>query len=184
MLRRIIWICITLFPLLASAATLTSTCTAPTKFTDGTSITSPIAYKFYGALQGQPKTLLTTTAVTSCNHIWTITTTGTYCVEATAIAMGQESAHTPESCKLVTATQSPPDPPSGLVTGASTAYEFRTGATPLALVGLVRKGIPCGPATQTINGALYCEVPKVAVDVVVWPTNLAVTQLWARAVTP
>lgn len=70
-----------------------------------------------------------------------------------------------------------------LVTGATTAYEVRgaSGNLPLALVGLVPISLPCGPETLLRNGVKYCRVAKTAVDVVVWPADLAVTDLWVRA---
>jgi hypothetical protein len=82
---------------------------------------------------------------------------------------------------------SPVTPPAGvcadspLVTGTTAAYELRSASLPLALVGLVPAGIGCGPETMVRNGIKYCRVSKVAVDMVAWPQNLAITDLWVKA---
>jgi hypothetical protein len=200
-----------LFPLIASAATHTLSCTAPTKFTDGTSITTPVAYKFFVSIDGAAEKLLTSTAVTNCGYVVNPAPLGKSCYTATAIAMGAESAHTAQSCLTNAAPAdrdgdgvpdasdacpdvkgtmpdgcpTKPEPPT-LITGSTSAYESRPASTtaPLALVGLAPLGAPCGPETKVINGTTYCRVPKTAVDAVVWPQNLALNELWVKAAPP
>jgi hypothetical protein len=33
---------------------------------------------------------------------------------------------------------------------------------------------------KTVNGVKYCRIPKEAVDLVVWPSDLSLTEFWAR----
>jgi len=74
---------------------------APTLNTDGTAITLPLTYNVYQGAQGsttKPSVLTGVTALTA-----TITTglaaSSTVCFELTAVAGGQESAHSGEACK-------------------------------------------------------------------------------------
>jgi hypothetical protein len=67
------------------------------------------------------------------------------------------------------------------VTADQRAYQFKSATLPLALVGMVAVGVPCGPQTQTINGVKYCHITKAQVDMVVWPNDLTLTDFWARA---
>lgn len=148
-----------LFPLIATAGTLTIGCTAPTKWTDGTSIAAgtPMAFKFFGALQGQPKQLLTATAVSTCGFAWTVPTAGNYCAEATAIAQGTESDHSAESCSTVT----PPKPmPPTLITIAQTAYTIIK--TEDRFVALPVGTVPVGTACDASQPVLQFHVVPVA----------------------
>lgn len=81
----------------------------------------------------------------------------------------------------------PTDPPAGvcaspaLVTADTKAYEKRSATLPLALIGFVPAGIPCGPETIVVNAVKYCKVSKSIVDAVVWPADLTQTDFWARS---
>lgn len=68
-----------------------------------------------------------------------------------------------------------------LVTADQRAYQFKSATLPLALVGMVAVGAPCGPLTQVVNGVRYCHITKSQVDMVVWPNDLTLTDFWARA---
>lgn len=139
-------------------------CTAPTKFTDGSTITTAITYKFFGALQGQPKVLLNATARTSCANTWAAVPAGTVCVEATAIVGAVESAHTVESCINVAAPT--PQPPGGptltIVPTTPIAYKLRQAVDGMSLVaiGTLAPQTACDPS-QSVNG--YFRVPRSAV---------------------
>jgi hypothetical protein len=86
----------------------------------------------------------------------------------------------------------PVTPPAGmcataLVTADTKAYELRSATLPLAWVGLVRVGAPCGPETIVRNGVTYCRVtmwrPDGALQMapVVWPQNASGTDYWVKA---
>lgn len=78
----------------------------------------------------------------------------------------------------------PATPPAGvcaipqLLTTGPLAYELR-GST-MGAIGLVPVGIGCGPKTQVVAGVKYCEVQRLQVDIVNWPTDLKVPTLWGR----
>lgn len=78
-------------------------------------------------------------------------------------------------------------PPPALTTADTKAYELRSATLPLAWVGLVRKGMPCGPETMTRNGVTYCRVALWRADgvpqalVVVWPQNALGVEFWVKA---
>lgn len=65
-----------------------------------------------------------------------------------------------------------------LTTASTKAYEQVSATLPLALRGLTLTGLPCGPETLVRNGVRYCVVSRSAVDLVVWPSDLALTKLW------
>lgn len=85
------------------------------------------------------------------------------------------------------ATPEPGSCLSPLVTISTSVYEFRSATAPLALIGLTKVGIPCGPETQIRNAVKYCRVPlwrpdgSLQISIVSWPANLAGTDFWARA---
>lgn len=158
-----------LLPLIAAPAFATDVqiaCAAPTKFTDGTTITGAITYKFYGAMQGQPKVLLNATARTSCANTWASAPTGNVCADVTASVGGIESAHSAESCIAVAAPtpNAPGAPTLTLAAVGPTAYTLikskdRFVALP---VGTIPLGTPCDN-TQPVLG--FYVVP---VDAVKW----------------
>lgn len=72
--------------------------------------------------------------------------------------------------------------PTNFVTADTKAYEVRTGASVfLTLVGITPAGVSCGPQTQKINGLTYCRIPITQADLVNFPSNVALTELWVRA---
>lgn len=151
-------------PTLAFAADITVDCTPPAKNTDGSVITGAISFNLYGALQGQPKQLLTVTPLATCHSVRANVNPGTQCYEATAIVGGSESDHTAEACKLIASPK--PNPPGGptLTVSASntTAYKLRQSVDGMAMVaiGTVTPGTACD-AAQSVNG--YSLVPRAAV---------------------
>jgi hypothetical protein len=103
-----------LFSLLAipaHATDITVKCTAPTKFTDGTAITSPVTFNLYGALQGQIKKLLAPSPLSTCSSVRSNVNAGTQCYQVTAVVGGSESDPTAESCITIAAEPvCPPQP--------------------------------------------------------------------------
>jgi len=142
----------------AYATDLTVACTAPTKFTDGTSIPAgtTITYNLYGALQGQSKVLLTPTPLATCQSVRTSVKPGTQCYEATAIIGGIESAHTLETCVAVAApAPQPPGQPTVTVSAiAPTAYSVIKSDQQLVLlpVGTVPLGTACDTSQGVVKG--------------------------------
>jgi hypothetical protein len=78
--------------------------TAPTLDTDGKPIVEPLTYRIYGALSGQSKTILTTTATLAFTHVTTIP--GNWCYDVTAATpLLGESDHSNEACKILKGTK-------------------------------------------------------------------------------
>lgn len=81
----------------------------------------------------------------------------------------------------------PAAPPAGVCTSAApmttastSAYQFKSATLPMSLVGMTSAGAQCGPETKTVNGVKYCRIPKSAVDLVVWPSDLSLNDYWVR----
>lgn len=165
-MKKLALLLLLIIPGLACATDLTVTCTPPLKFTDGTTIPSnaAITFNLYGALQGQPKVLLQPSPLTTCSSVRQNVNPGTQCYEATAIVGGSESAHSPESCKTVTAPvpQAPGAPTLTLSTTSTVAYMElqRPDGFGFLVIGTVPLGTPCD-ATQGVNQ--YHVVPAAAV---------------------
>lgn len=152
-------------PTLAFAADITVDCTPPTKNTDGSSITGgAITFNLYGALQGQPKQLLTATPLATCHSVRANVNPGTQCYEATAVVAGVESDHTGEACKLIAPPKpnAPGTPTLTVSASNTTAYKLRQSVDGMAMVaiGTVTPGTACD-AAQSANG--YSLVPRAAV---------------------
>lgn len=108
-------LCLLLVPgvVLAAPPSATLTWTAPTKYTDGTTITVPLTYNVYQGLSGATKTRVLSNLVALTTTITTgLSPNSTVCWELTAVAGGQESAHTAEVCK--TFPPQVPEAPAGL----------------------------------------------------------------------
>ena len=150
-----------MFSCSAVAGTANLTVTAPTQNTDGTAITLQLTFKFYGAVQGQAKTVLATVGTPAYTHS-TAPNGVTYCYQVTAVAGGQESAPTAEVCKAMPAAI--PNPPGGLtvVVTAPTAYRMRQSVDgyELVAIGTVPVGTPC-TASKSVDG--FSPVPRAAV---------------------
>lgn len=156
--------------LTAHAATITIACVPAVKYTDGTSILAGTvsAFKFFGASQGQPKVLITPTAVSACSFIWAVTNPGTYCAEVSQVTQGTESDHSAEAC-LTIAQPKPtaPGAPTMTLTALSpTAFSMIKGQDSLIVlpVGTVSLTTPCD-ASQALmlKGQTYNPVPVASV---------------------
>lgn len=165
----------------AHATDVTATCTAPTKNTDGSTITGAITYKFYGALQGQTKTLLNSTPRTTCANTWASAPVGTVCVAATAVVAGVESAQTPESCTVVAAPV--PQPPGALTVTIATAYEIRpnsTGTLVATRIGVIQLGTQCQSDTRKVGAVTYNRVDPKSIDLINWPAVVPPVDTFAK----
>lgn len=101
--------------LAASQNNVTITWTAPTQFTDGSSIGSaPVTYNLYGALSGVPLQQLAT-GLTNLSTVRTNVNPGNQCYALTAVVGGVESAQSNVSCVNVVAPIETPNSPSGVV---------------------------------------------------------------------
>lgn len=198
-----------LCPALAHAVDFTLTCVGPAKWDNGDVIASgtAITYKLYGALTGDTKALLDTKP--ACSFPRTNVAAGSREYQITASIGNIESNPSPTYTKVVAPTPiadrdgdgvpdatdacpdvkgtmangCPPAPvPPTLVTTSVSAYELRgtANAPNLVLTGIAPLGVVCGPETRVVNGITYCRVPKLQVDMVVWPSNLALTDLWVK----
>lgn len=73
--------------------------TAPTVYTDGTPIESPISYRVYQGEKGQPKVLVGTITETQTTVNSGLERGNEYCWHVTAVVGGEESAPSNEGCK-------------------------------------------------------------------------------------
>jgi hypothetical protein len=145
---------------LAQTGTATLSCTPPTQYTDGSSITGTITYKFYrGTTAGSQTTA--SPVQSSCNYVWTGLAAGTHYFSSTATVNGIESARSNVASKTIVFT---PNPPTNLTVAADNLVAYgsqqsdeRQTTYP---VGTVAANTPCD-GTMSANG-LY-RVPKTAV---------------------
>lgn len=96
----------------AWAGDATLTCTPPTQFTDGTSITGTITYKFYRGTSAT--TQATASAVQpACAFTWTGLAPGTHFFSSTATVGGVESNRS--NVTSVVVPNPTPNPPTNLL---------------------------------------------------------------------
>lgn len=158
-----------LLPALALAADINWTWT-DRMWEDGTPIPAgtPVAYKVYGAAKGQPKVLLTTTAVTTLGYTQKGVTLGEWCIEVTAIANALESNRSAEGCATISFPR--PAAPTG-VNGAvvpvlPTAFTIIKAQDSLVMlpVGTVGTNAVCDVSQAvSLRGQTYSPVPIAAV---------------------
>lgn len=166
-MRYVFAIASLLLAVTASAADINWKWDAPTKWEDGTAIQSgtPLAYRVYAALQGQPKKLLTTTAVTGLTWKQAGVAPGVWCAELTAIGNGAEGQHSLEGCATVTAPPAPKPAAPGAPTGEvvliadNSAYKMRQAVDGYSFVSIGR--IPVGTSCSVDHSADgYSLVPR------------------------
>lgn len=154
-------------PLPAMAAPVPLTCTAPTKYTDGTSIAvgTPITFKFYRGTTAAAAASATTPVATATTCAATDNAgPGQWFYVATATVGGVESART--SAVTITVPNPTPEAPTNLqatVQVADTnAYKLRQSVDGFQLVafGTVPVGTACD-VSKVVNG--YALVPRAAV---------------------
>lgn len=154
--------------LTAHATDVTVACTPPAKRTDNGAIVGALTFNLYGATQGQPKVLVTTTPLAACSSVRANVKVGTSCWDWTAIearndlgpVTSVESLHSPETCSIVVAAppaapNAPTNPTSAIVTIGPTAYTVIKGPKTLALlpVGTVPLGTACDTSQGVLKGA-------------------------------
>lgn len=85
----------------AEARTATITFSAPTQYTDGSSIAAgtTITYRLYQGEKGQAKVQAATLTATATTVNTGLAAGKEYCWEVTAVINGVESAHSNEACK-------------------------------------------------------------------------------------
>jgi hypothetical protein len=152
------------------------TCTAPTKNTDGSSISGAITYKFYEGANVS-SFVNSSPPQTSCAYTWANLAPGTHFFAVTASVGGVESAMSNMPSKVVPAPT--PSPPTNLTVTNPTAYEMRTtnGKLVAYAVGTTSLGSLCGTEERVVAGVSYRRVEHA--DLVVWPQKLPL-EAWAR----
>lgn len=147
----------------ADAATVQLTCTAPTKNTDGTTITAALTYKAYWGTSATSLSNVSDLAGPGCAGSVVVPdpaagTSITYHIAVTAMANGVESAKSNTASKTFTTPLPIPNPPillttGGLVWQASPNYSnfaWKLGAQ----VGSIAAGIKCD-ANRKIGTEYY-----------------------------
>lgn len=84
---------------------------------------------------------------------------------------------------VATKTIAPPTPNPPQVAVDTVAYEIKTNSTGTLVatrVGLVPLGTVCTDQQQKAGGVTYARVPRDAVDMVNWPANLKLNDVWAK----
>lgn len=174
-MKAMLWLAILFNCSAAHAFTITLACSPATKYTDGTTIPAGTvsAFKFFAASQGQPKVLVTPTAVNACSFIWAVMNPGTYCAEVSQVTQGAESDHSPEACLTIAQPkpQAPGAPTLALNTTSTVAYVIQNGNDRLAflIVGSVPLGTACVPS-ESANGFYVVPRAKVTFDGPARPT--------------
>lgn len=79
--------------------TATLTWVAPTAYTDGSAISSPITYTVYQGAKGSPSKTIAQANLTGLTLTLSGLAPSVICWEVTATVAGQESAHSAEVCK-------------------------------------------------------------------------------------
>ncbi len=110
----------------AEAGTITTTVKAPTKFTDGSTITQPIKYRLEGSYDGQPLIVVTSDSIT---FVLQSMAAGHWCNRVFAVVNGVDSDPTDQACVTVPTSSAPPPPPS-LAKKPNPAYGITTTAVP------------------------------------------------------
>ncbi len=107
----------------------------------------------------------------------TVATAGQNCYRLIAISASGDSVPSANApCK----TNVAPKPGAPVVTDPI-AYEYRPSTDVMARVGRVPKGIPCGPETKVVATITYCKLAIAQADLINWPSNQALTEVWARS---
>lgn len=169
----------------AQANTAALTCTAPTKNTDGSTLSAaqlPGTFKFFEGTTAasQPNA---SPAQPGCAYTFTVLSAGTHFFSATFTdKLGTTSAVSMTASKVV--VNPTPNPPTALTVAADpTAYEIRNtaGALVATRIGRVELGTLCTTEATTVAGLKYNRVDMRSVDLVVWPSaGPTVVKAWAR----
>lgn len=157
-MRRVALAVLAALASVAEAGTATLNWTAPTKFTDGSSIAGAITYNVYKGLQGQNKALLVGGVTTLTYSATGLVAGTTVCFTVTAVVAGQESDPSNEGCKLIPLPV--PNPPSLLTI---TANVFQRHNNQTILVGRVALGVTCGALSaykSPYNSARLYALPR------------------------
>lgn len=102
---------------------------------------------------------------------------GTYCLRMfVSNTFGSES----DASNAVQRVVVPPKPnPGQIFVGQPTAYEYKPATNTMARIGIVPVGTPCGPETKIVSGVTYCRLEPIEADLINWPTNLKLAEVWA-----
>lgn len=160
MKRFYLLLALLLFALPAHAATVNITWTAPTRMTDGTTITTPITYKLYRGTSAASLTLLVTTPAGALGYQDTNAPAGDVFYAVSAVVGGVESARTGPVTINIPAPA--PNPPTGLtlsvVVADTNAYKLRQGVDGFSFVAIGT--VPAGTACLAQTVGEYAVVPR------------------------
>jgi len=126
-------------------------CTAPTKNTDGSSITGTISYKFYEGMSAGSFSS-SSAPQTACAYTWAGLSVGTHFFAVTATVGGVESAVSNVVTKTIAAPK--PNPPTNLTVAADlTAWVLAPSTNRVALVavGKFTAGTTCDPSQPVLD---------------------------------
>lgn len=164
---------------IAHAESVTVSWGPPVLNTDGTPLTNLTGYRFY--VGSSPATLTERVFLgpTITRYVVEDLGPGTWYFALKSMTPTDKSDFSPIISEAVEAE--PPPPP--LVTAGPLAYQpTGTAAAPtMTAIGIVAAGLTCGPATKVIGAVKYCQITRAQVDLVNWPSDLGLTNVWARA---
>ena len=181
----------------ASDGQVTISWTPPTLNTDGSPLTDLAGFNVYRGTSASNLTRVKSVGTAVTSTVDTGLASGTYIYSATAVnAASVESAKGNTSSTVVVGSsasqsaqavvQTIPNPPTGIVTSAATAYEIRsssTGVLTAAVVGLIEIGSPCQTDTRTVGGVVYNRVARHDVDLFNRPAKMPPTEVFALCTT-
>lgn len=170
--------------------------TPPIQNTDGSTLTNLAGFRLsYGSSASVLSQVVQIANPAATSYILSGLPAGTHYVGVKAYTTtGVESALSNVVSKVVAATpgasasatatvtvDTQPKPP--VVTIDTQAYEIKTNSTgtlTATRVGLVPLGTSCSERQQKVGAVTYALVPRDQVDVVVWPVNLKLQDVWAK----
>lgn len=129
----------------------------------------------FGAKVGQidvaaPGTTATVSNLVVQTYCFRLIQTNDYSVESAA-------------SNVVSKTIAPPTPGAPMLAISSVAYEIRAnsrGVLVAARIGLIPMGTSCGVQAITVDNIEYHLVPRGTLDVVNWPRDLDLHEVWAE----
>lgn len=166
----------------AYAATKAVMWVLPTQNTDGSALPASQITRSTVVWGSSASTLTGSKAVTGAATSTTIDLPpGTHFIGVKVTANGNDSA---VSALIQSVVPFPtPNPPTGVTVTDPTAFEIRpnsTGALVASRVGIIPVGTICSERQQTVGAVTYSLVPREMVDLVNWPNDTKIKDVWAK----
>jgi hypothetical protein len=175
--------------------------TPPTKNTDGSALTDLSSFELYQGTDPANLKSALTVAPTLSTYTLTGVVRGTWYYAVKAIASSAAAPNRPSALSnvaskivvppslafpadvMVTKAPTIPNPPTNLTVVDQVAFEIKpnsTGTLVATRIGIVPAGTQCETRSQVVAKATYNGVPRAVVDLVNWPSNTKLQDVWAK----